>query len=67
MKHSTLKASGEEQRTSENVAIHYHQKAIKVLSTLLMDTECASRDEILASSIILSTYVYALKSANDEC
>ncbi|OJJ79305.1 uncharacterized protein ASPGLDRAFT_1055385 [Aspergillus glaucus CBS 516.65] len=56
MKQSTLKASGDEQRIRENAAIHYHQKAIKALSTLLADTECASRDEILASSIILSTY-----------
>lgn len=62
MKQSTLKASGDEQRIRENAAIHYHQKAIKALSTLLADTECASRDEILASSIILSTYVCTLLS-----
>lgn len=61
MKQSTLKASGDEQRIRENAAIHYHQKAIKALSTLLADTECASRDEILASSIILSTYVRTLE------
>lgn len=66
MKQSTLKASGDEQRIRENAAIHYHQKAIKALSTLLADTECASRDEILASSIILSTYVRTLQAA-DRC
>lgn len=43
MKQSTLKASGDEQRIRENAAIHYHQKAIKALSMLLADPQCASR------------------------
>ncbi|KAL3467672.1 fungal-specific transcription factor domain-containing protein [Aspergillus heterothallicus] len=55
-KHSALKAPADEERKCDNVAIFYHQKAVKALSTLLADSEWASNDAILASSIILSTY-----------
>ncbi|KAE8164455.1 hypothetical protein BDV40DRAFT_114140 [Aspergillus tamarii] len=55
-KQLALKATGDEGRLRENIAIGYYRKAVKMIRSLLVDTQCARSDEILASSIILSTY-----------
>ncbi|CAI7669022.1 unnamed protein product [Penicillium crustosum] len=55
-KQLALKSSDEEMATREKVAVKYHQKAIKAISSILADSACAWHDEILASSVILSTY-----------
>ncbi|KAJ5395132.1 uncharacterized protein N7487_009435 [Penicillium crustosum] len=54
-KQLALKSSDEEMATREKVAVKYHQKAIKAISSILADSACAWHDEILASSVILST------------
>lgn len=56
-KQLALKSSDEEMATREKVTVKYHQKAIKAISSILADSACAWHDEILASSVILSTYV----------
>lgn len=56
-KQLALKAKGAEQRVRENTAVNYYQRAVGALSTKLNDPNYARNDGILASSIILSTYV----------
>ncbi|KAL5333038.1 hypothetical protein BJX70DRAFT_392501 [Aspergillus crustosus] len=55
-KQMALKSSPGEEGEHENVAIGYYRKAVRTFSVLLADSDHARSDEILASSIILSTY-----------
>ncbi|EXJ53750.1 uncharacterized protein A1O5_12999, partial [Cladophialophora psammophila CBS 110553] len=55
-KQLALTKAGDELQIKEDVAVQYYQKALKAFSTLLMKPDSAHSDEILASSIMLSSY-----------
>ncbi|GKZ26478.1 hypothetical protein AbraIFM66951_003628 [Aspergillus brasiliensis] len=55
-KHLALKAPANETALRANIAVKYHQRAIRGISKLITDPACAWNDSILASSVILSTY-----------
>lgn len=55
-KQLALKAPADEMALRANIAIKYHQRAIRGISKLITDPACAWNDGILASSVILSTY-----------
>ncbi|OQV05495.1 Fungal specific transcription factor domain-containing protein [Cladophialophora immunda] len=55
-KQLALKRAGHEPQITEDIAVAYYQKALKAFSSLLMQPDSARSDEILASSIMLSSY-----------
>ncbi|KIW73157.1 hypothetical protein PV04_01295 [Phialophora macrospora] len=55
-KQMALVAIGSEAQTKDVEALQYYQRALRAFSALLMKAESARRDEILASSILLSNY-----------
>ncbi|CAI7590020.1 unnamed protein product [Penicillium bialowiezense] len=55
-KQLALKASADDMDLRANIAVKYHQRAIRGISKLITDPACAWNDGILASCVILSTY-----------
>lgn len=52
-----LLAANTEQQGYAETSVFYYRKALKAISLLLEDPDSAQSDELLAASVILSTYV----------